>query len=98
MLYLDAVEQWGKLNDEQAGKVIKALLQYGKSGKTPELNDKVVDIAFSFFAAQIDRDGEKWAQKCKRNAENYQRRKENSAHFSTIQHNSAIDTDTDTDT
>ena len=89
MLYLDAIEQWDMLTDEQAGVLIKALLRYSKTGEKLETEDMVVKMAFSFLIAQIDRDGEKYEQKCKRNAEYYKKRKENnSARFSNIQTNS----------
>ena len=62
MLYLDTIKQWDKLTDEQAGKLIKALLRYGIAGELFENGDAALDMMFSFITAQIDRDSEKWAE------------------------------------
>ena len=104
ILYCDAIEQWNMLTDEQAGMLIKALLQYGRYGKRMQTDDGMLALAFSFMSAQIDRDSEKWEKKRERNAANYKRRKnsqrdsDDSVQFSPIQHNSDSDTVTVTDT
>ena len=66
MLYLDAIEQWDMLTDEQAGVLIKALLRYSKTGERLETSDGMLKMAFSFITAQIDRDGEKWEKTCEK--------------------------------
>ena len=104
ILYCDAIEQWDMLTNEQAGMLIKALLQYGQNGERIQTDDGMLALAFSFMTAQIDRDSEKWEKKRERNAENYKRRKnsqhdsEDSEQFSQIQQNSDSDTVTVTDT
>ena len=101
MLYLDAVEQWDMLSDEQAGKLIKALLRYGKNGERLETNDGMLSMAFSFMAAQLDRDGDKYEKKCLKNAENIRKRwnKNTTNVYDRIQMNTKhTDTDTDKDT
>ena len=60
MLYLDAIKQWEMLTDEQAGILIKAILNYSISGERLNTTDGMLAMAFSFFSAQIDRDSEKW--------------------------------------
>ena len=70
MLYFDTAEQWNMLTNEQAGELIKALLQYGKTGERINTDDGMISMAFSFMAAQIDRDGDKWEKRCERNAAN----------------------------
>lgn len=74
MLYFDSIEQWKMLSPEQAGALIVALLQYGKTGERLETADKALEMAFSFLAAQIDRDSEKYEQTCARRREAAQKR------------------------
>lgn len=69
MLYLDSEQQWEMLSNEQAGILIKALLRYSKTGERIQTDDGMVLMAFSFIAAQIDRDGEKWQKTCERRRE-----------------------------
>ena len=70
VLYLDSEQQWDMLTDAQAGILIKALLHYSKTGERIHTDDGMVAMAFSFMAAQIDRDGEKYDRVCERNAKN----------------------------
>lgn len=67
ILYLNAIEQWNMLSDDQAGVLIKALLRYSKTGDRLETSDGALAMAFSFMAAQIDRDSDKYNQKCEKN-------------------------------
>ena len=69
MLYLNDLEQWEMLSPEQAGELIVALLRYAKTGDRIETEDGMLRMAFSFMTAQIDRDGEKYEQRCARNKE-----------------------------
>ena len=75
VFYTDAIEQWAMLSNEQAGILIKALLRYVSTGERLETADGMLAMAFSFMAAQLDRDGEKYKKKCERNAEYYKKRK-----------------------
>ena len=60
VLYLDSLPQWDMLTDAQAGVLIKALFHYHDSGARLNSGDGMLMMAFSFLAAQIDRDSEKW--------------------------------------
>lgn len=64
--YLQALDP---LNDAECGRLFKACLQYSMTGKAPELrgNERFL---FPSWKSQIDRDREKYAAKCRRNAEN----------------------------
>lgn len=64
--YLQALDP---LNDAECGRLFKACLQYSMTGKAPELrgNERFI---FPSWKSQIDRDREKHAAKCRRNAEN----------------------------
>ena len=98
MLYLDALEQWDMLTDEQAGVLIKALLRYSKTGEQLKSTDGMVKMAFSFMSAQIDRDGAKWERTCEKRRDAIKKRwGSNTNEYNSIQMNTK-DTDTDTDT
>lgn len=61
MLYYDYREQLALLTDEERGRLLMAILDYGETGAEPEL-DGATRMAFSFIRAQMDRDAEKWEQ------------------------------------
>ena len=69
VIYFDWREQFELLPPEDRGKLLMALLDYGESGKMPDLHDSV-GMAFSFMRAQMDRDATKYAERCAINAEN----------------------------
>ena len=67
MLYLDSEAQFELLTDEQAGKLIKALIKYAKYEENPDFEDGMLKMAFSFISSQIRRDSEKYERRCERN-------------------------------
>lgn len=72
LIYLDYQEQFDLLTDEEAGRLIKAIIKYEKTGEIPRL-DGMLKMAFSFIKTQLDRDREKYNQKCEKNRENAKR-------------------------
>lgn len=58
VLYQDQGEVFNSLNDEQAGKLIKAIFDYSK-GKESELNS-VLTLAFIPIKQTLNRDNKKW--------------------------------------
>lgn len=64
MLYFDYREHLALLNDEERGRLLMALFDYGEYGTDPEL-DGAPRMAFSFIRAQMDRDNEKWETKAR---------------------------------
>ena len=68
-LYKDYTKHFHMLTDEEAGKLIKAIFEY-ENGIEPEGLEGMVAMAFSFISAQLDRDDEKYAEKCQKNREN----------------------------
>ena len=62
LLYKNHAEIFDKLSDEQAGKLIKAIFEYERTGITPEL-EPLLDMAFTPIKQTIDIDAEKYAQK-----------------------------------
>lgn len=73
VLYADMLSQIEDLNPEQMGNLFKAILVYVGTGETMEM-DAVTNMAFKFIRAQIDRDQDKYREKCERNRENAQKR------------------------
>lgn len=69
LMYLDYEEQFNLLTDEQIGQLMRAIIKYEKTGEIPEL-DGMLKMAFSFIKTQLDRDREKYNQKCEKNREN----------------------------
>lgn len=68
--YLDALEP---LTDAERGRLFVACLKYSKSGEVGHLsgNERFV---FPVFRGQIDRDNAKYANKCKKQADNANKR------------------------
>ena len=68
--YLDALEP---LTDAERGRLFVACLKYSKSGEAEHLsgNERFV---FPVFRGQIDRDNAKYANKCKKQADNASKR------------------------
>lgn len=73
--YLKAMEP---LNDAERGRLFTACLQYSMTGEAPELrgNERFI---FPSMAAQIDRDKEKYEEKCKKQSERAKKRWDASA-------------------
>ena len=61
LFYFDYREHLKLLTDEERGKLLMALLDYGEFGIEPEL-DGAARMAFSFMALQIKRDSEKYVK------------------------------------
>lgn len=74
MLYLDTAPQWKMLSDEQAGKLIKALFAYAADREQLCTEDGMLQMAYSFIIAQIDRDQQKWNETCQKRAESARKR------------------------
>ena len=68
-LYNDYKKHFDQMTDEDAGKVIKAILAYVNFEDFPEL-DGAAGMAFSFIEAQLDRDRIAYDRKCETNKAN----------------------------
>lgn len=68
-VYLDYYKAVNKLSDEDAGKLFKALLEYADSGQDPQLEGSLYAV-FAIMQNQLDRDTEKYVQKCERLRQN----------------------------
>lgn len=72
-LYNDSLSILELLSDEEAGQLFKAIYQYviGKRKTLPDFGDnRTLVIAFTPIKNYIDRDTEKYIQKCMENQEN----------------------------
>lgn len=68
IMYTDYQKHINRLSDEEAGRLIKAVLEYTNTSIEPELSP-AADMAFSFIKEQIDRDLEKWEDTCQKRSE-----------------------------
>ena len=68
VLYYEYREHLQILTDEERGKLLMALLDYGATGETQKLEGAAL-MAFSFITSQMDRDAERYAEKCKKRSE-----------------------------
>lgn len=68
LLYYDYRDHLNILTDEERGKLLMALLDYGATGEAPKLDGAAL-MAFSFITSQMDRDAERYAEKCKKRSE-----------------------------
>jgi uncharacterized phage protein (TIGR02220 family) len=68
LLYIDSCDIFDMLNDEQAGKLIRAIIHYQKNKELPEL-DFALKIAITPFLNQFKRDCEKYSKEVKVSSE-----------------------------
>lgn len=68
-VYLDYAKAVNKLSDDEAGKLFKALLEYAGSNHEPQLEGSLYAV-FAIMQNQLDRDTEKYEQKCAQLREN----------------------------
>jgi len=69
VLYTDYADSLRKLPLDQIGAVFLAIFDYVEFEKMPENLDPVADMCFSFIIKQVQRDKEKYKEKCKKRAE-----------------------------
>lgn len=72
--YLDSETIVNHLSDEQAGKLWKMLFAYSNRSEKQDISDCIVSMAFDVMAQQIDRDFEKYREKCEKNRANAYKR------------------------
>lgn len=65
ILYCDYLEHIQKLEDDEAGKLFKAILRYAAEGTTTELPG-ASGMAFSFIKSQMERDDADYVAKCEK--------------------------------
>lgn len=102
VVYGDVQAVVDELNDEQTGKLFKAMLAYFATGKAPGL-DGVLKYVWIPIKQQMDRDKKKYDAKCEKNREKIQKYwdnvKANTNEYNSIQmYSNATNTKTNTDT
>ena len=70
ILYFEQGEQVGLLSDAEAGKLLKALFRFAKTGEGAPLENGMTKMCFSFISAQIARDTKAYEEKCKSLSQN----------------------------
>ena len=71
IMYNDQKKLFDQLTDEEAGKLIKAVFMYLDDENTDNyLQDRMLLILFNTLVQQIERDKQKYAEKCKKLREN----------------------------
>ena len=68
VIYGDVQAVVDELNDEQAGKLFRAMLAYFATGKAPKF-DGILKYVWIPIKQQMDRDKEKYEAKCEKNRE-----------------------------
>lgn len=69
VLYTEYIQYAELLTDEECGKLFKAILSYAENGTLPNFSGSL-EMAFLMIKNQLDRNSEKYAEKCKKNREN----------------------------
>ena len=69
VLFADFVTAVSVLTDEQAGRLFKLIFAYVNDMEVSKSQDPAIAAMFEMFRTQIDREAEKWAEKCRRNKE-----------------------------
>ena len=62
-----------KLSDQEVGRLVRALLEYGETGETEELTGRE-SIAFDFIADDINRAKAAYDERCAKNQQNIEKR------------------------
>jgi len=60
IMYCDSSKQINMLSDQQAGRLLKAILEYTSNGVVTEFGDPMIELVFSYIQGHIDRDSQKW--------------------------------------
>ena len=68
LLYNDYYEHIKLLTNEETGLLTKALFEYAENKTKPNFEGSLA-MAFSFIHAQMDRDGERYEETCRKRAE-----------------------------
>ncbi len=71
--YLDNADIVDELSDRDAGRLWKSLFYFAKTGETPDFPNSKIKIAYLYMAGQLERDFEKYRNRCLRNWENAQK-------------------------
>ena len=71
--YYSYRKKLAKLSDQEVGRLVRSLLEYGETGETEELTGRE-SVAFDFIADDIDRAKSAYDEKCSKNRKNIEER------------------------
>ena len=74
ILHLDNRFAINCLSDDKAGRLFKAILQYGHNGSLPDFPEDTMQGLFAMYQVQIDRNKKIYAETCERNKRNAESR------------------------
>ena len=64
MIYFETIPCLRELEDRQAGRLLRAILDYGAEGTVPDFSDdRELQITWAFIRQRIDQDGERYRQR-----------------------------------
>ena len=78
------------LRQDQKGDLLDALMDFSETGEVYQGDDQVVGVVFSIFSAAIQKANEKYEDRCRKNAENIEKRwkqKHDTTEYDRIQSN-----------
>ena len=75
VLFADCMPAIFALSDEQAGKLFKLIFLYANDMDLPQIEDNGIKAMFEMLRTLIDRENEKWEERCRKNRENSHKRK-----------------------
>ncbi len=64
MLYFDDLKAIMELSDEECGKFLRAVFNYGMHGEVPDFTG-TLKVAWAFIQPKQDRDNERYIEKCR---------------------------------
>lgn len=68
LMYSDQIKYIERLSNEEAGQVLKAVMQYANGVKSAPLSSEA-ELVFMFITMQIERDTEKWEEVSRKRSE-----------------------------
>lgn len=79
LVYYDMIEQLDVLTDVEVGMLFRAVILFAKEGVIPTFDDKALTVLFLGMKSQIERDAQRYQERCNknRNAANNRWRKDN---------------------
>lgn len=100
VLYFDYSKHISLLSDQEAGKLFKALFQFGEHGTIPDFSGSLL-MCFSFISSQMQRDKEKYIDICEKRAKagrkGGKQKQANLANVNSVKQKQANLADNDTD-
>ena len=74
IVYYEWEEMFGYMSDKQIADMLRAMFSYAKRGEMPEFSNPLLNSNFCVMKYAIDRDSEKYIDKCNKNKEKAMKR------------------------